>query len=120
MNKCLTISVKSELDVIAARMAVRDLARSIGMNLGDQARISLATSSVAFAMGMGKPYQGQIRAECLQTKERSGVQVTCTQLDGTSDSAPGGWGDARWMVDEMTVAKLPLRHWCITLVKWKE
>ena len=46
MNQKQTIHIDTELDLISARMRVRNLARSLGFNPPDQARISLATSSL--------------------------------------------------------------------------
>jgi serine/threonine-protein kinase RsbT len=41
------ISIRTDLDIIAARMAARDTARRIGFNAIDQARIAAATSELA-------------------------------------------------------------------------
>ena len=48
-----TFVVREDYDVIISRSAVRELARSIGMRTADQARISLAASSAARALGIG-------------------------------------------------------------------
>ncbi len=40
------ISIRSDLDIIAARIAARDVARKLGFNAIDQARISTATSEL--------------------------------------------------------------------------
>lgn len=114
-----TINIRTEIDVIAARMYVRELARSVGMNLGDQARISLATSSLAHTLGVGVTHPGQITLEHLRRDERQGVRVVCTEKnDQPRDLASVALGDTRWMVDECTIEKLPSDGWQVTLIKW--
>ena len=49
MNDIQTIEIHNRFDIIEARMQVRTLARKLGLDLFDQARISLAASTVAIA-----------------------------------------------------------------------
>jgi len=44
MNDIQSLAIENQLDIIEARMRVRLLARDSGLDLFDQARISLATS----------------------------------------------------------------------------
>ncbi|NJN65986.1 MAG: anti-sigma regulatory factor [Chloroflexaceae bacterium] len=41
------ISIRSDLDIIAARMAAREIARKLGFSAVDQARIATATSELS-------------------------------------------------------------------------
>ncbi|HSJ58875.1 MAG TPA: ATP-binding protein, partial [Anaerolineae bacterium] len=54
------IAIQNELDIIEARMHVRKLAREAGLDLFDQARISLATSTMAIILGLEKSGNGSI------------------------------------------------------------
>jgi hypothetical protein len=53
VDRVRTIPIMSQADIYAARMTTRQVAIEIGMNLIDQARISLATSSLATCLKMG-------------------------------------------------------------------
>ena len=121
MNEGQTIAVHSEADVILARSLVRKLARENGFNVMDQARISLATSSLAHTLGLGGTQRGQIMLECLEDGARSrGVQVVCIKTGGArDDSEPGMFSDVRLMVDQLTVKELPADDLQVTLVKWR-
>lgn len=120
MDEEHSVTIKSEVDVITARMYVRDVARGLGMNLGDQARISLAASSLAHAIGLGKTHHGQITIHCMHEGDnaRAGVRVTCVRMGQPYVLEPGRLGEARWMVDELTVEERPPDELRITVVKW--
>ena len=119
MGKDQTITVDSESDVILARTQVRDLARALGMNLADQARVSLATSSLAKALGLGGMYRGQMTIESCCAGKRTGVRVVCAKNDDARyDLAPGAFGETKWLVDELTLAPLPSNGLQVTLIKW--
>ncbi len=117
MNHSQTITVRSEVDVVIARMKVREMARELGMPLADQARISLATSSLAGALEMGKARHGQITMDCLRNGDRMGVRVICVKKEGAAYT-PGNLGDTRWMVDELIIETLPSLDMQVTLIKW--
>jgi hypothetical protein len=72
-SRCLII--RSEDDLIHARLQTRLLAKLAGLSTVDQARISLAVSSLAHIIGMGDTYPGQIILNRIDNHERSGVQV---------------------------------------------
>lgn len=120
MNHIKTMRVASESDIMLLRMQVRDLARAIGMALVDQARISLAASSAAKAIGLGVTHQGQATIDDCCRDGRTGVRVVCTGQNGKADTTPSGLGDARWMVDEFTFETLPSNQVQVILVKWRE
>jgi len=120
MSHTKTMSVANESDIVLLRMQVRDLARAIGMTLADQARISLAASAVAKAIGLGTTHRGQVTLSDCSRDGRTGVRVVCTSKNGKTDHTPGALGDARWMVDELTFETLPSKEVQVTLVKWRE
>jgi anti-sigma regulatory factor (Ser/Thr protein kinase) len=114
-----TIVVQSEIDIITARMHVREMARKLGMNLGDQARISLAASSLAHVLGLGGTKPGQIVMECICKNGRMGVQVMCIERNGAGHAdSTVSFGDTHWMVDEFCVERSPSNDLQVTLVKW--
>ena len=120
MTQSQTIVVNNESDIVMLRMQVRDLARSVGLNLADQARISLAASSVVKAIGLGITRHGKITMDSCQSEDRVGVRIVCTEENGSDQhSAPPSLGETRWMVDELTLETLPHDRLQVTLVKWR-
>lgn len=115
MSHTKTVTVANESDIVLLRMQVRDLARAMGLNLADQARISLAASSAAKAIGLGVAHPGQAKVEDCNCEGRIGVRVICTSKDGTRRAL----GDAKWMVDEYSFETLPTSEIQVTLVKWR-
>ena len=115
-----TLTIATESDIVLLRMYVRDLAHAVGLNLADQARISLAASSVAKAVGLGNSYPGQVTASDCSRDGRTGVQVVCTARNDKMDRASSALRDAKWMVDELTLENVPSSMVQVTLLKWRE
>jgi len=114
-----TITVRKDFDVIVARSRVRDLARNLGLRTTDQARISLATSSAARALGLGASYQGEIVIEGVNGKERVCVRVTCRTEGGARDNVTEAtFSEARFMIDEITVQTLS-NGTQVIMVQWR-
>ena len=118
MTEQTALTVRGEFDVIVARSRVRDLARETGMNTSDQACISLATSSTARALGLGKAHTGQILMEGIVAGERTGVRVVCTAMNGGDSGLARSMEEARMMTDDLTVEVSPENETLVTLVKW--
>lgn len=121
MGEKLTITVRSDSGIITARMRVRELARSSGFGILDQARISLATSSSAYVLGLGKVGEDRIVMDCFRDGERVGLRVCCIKTEASAEGiSPGDFGDTRWMVDDLRVEAHPAGGVQVVLVKWKE
>ena len=119
MDESQTISVETEFDVFMARMQVRKLARAIGFDITTQARVALATSSLARALRLGETHQGQVIIDCLGDEQRSGMRIACRAIKGTDfEVGSRAFTDVRWLVDELTVEELPSNDLRVTLVKW--
>ena len=118
MSEQTVLTVRGEFDIIVARSRVRDLARATGMNTTDQACISLATSSTARALGLGKAHTGQILIEEITAGERAGVRVVCTTMNGGKNGPSRSIQEARMMTDDLTIEISPENETLITLVKW--
>ena len=119
MSEERTLTIRNSSDAIIARAEVRKLAQRRGLDLAGQARISLATYSLASALGIGIRYSGQVIIDLLAKGERIGVSVACiTPEDVEVDFAPEAFSDVRWMVDELIVETLPSRAVKVTLIQW--
>jgi hypothetical protein len=108
MSDRRTITVQGRPDVKEARMHVRTLAREAGLDLFDQSRISLATSTVAIILGMEKVVaHGQITMGQVNDGGRIGVQVVCTRATRSlPDLANNVLNDAGQMVDDFSVESM--------------
>lgn len=121
MDNSKTITVQEEFDIISARMYARELARAIGFNLVDQARISLATSSSARALGVDRAARDciTITMERLGNDGRTGVRVICVKPNAEEvNLSSHAFSDMRRMVDELAVETLPPSDVQVTLIKW--
>ena len=107
MNKTQTIAVQTESDIFTARMQVRELARAIGFDLTNQARVAQATSSLARALRLGKTQQGQVVIDCLNRDECLRVRVACTTANNIDFKAgTRAFRDVQWLVDELAIEEL--------------
>jgi len=119
MNDTCTITTTSVHDIMAARAKVRELARRKGLGITEQARISLAASSMADVLGLGTQRQGQIAINSIVEEERTGVRVTCTATkDARQALTPAQLDVHQLLVDELTVETLPSDDVQITLIQW--
>lgn len=118
-----TIFVDTNLSIISARAEIRKLARSAGLNTADQARISLATSTLAHFLDLGGQHNGEIHFECLNHGQKPGVRVICVTQgrQGPTElrsETSGTLSKLRWMVDELDIQYLPENEVQITMIKW--
>ncbi|HDQ73299.1 MAG TPA: hypothetical protein ENN19_14585 [Chloroflexi bacterium] len=119
MNESQTIAVQSEFDVFTARMQVRKLARAMGFDITNQARVALATSSLARALRLGEIYRGKVVIDCLEGNERPGMRVVCRALDSANfEIGARAFTDVKWLVDDLTIEELPSSDLQVTLIKW--
>jgi len=119
MNESQTIAVQTEFDVFMARMQVRKLARTIGFDITNQARIALATSSLARVLRLGEMHQGQVMIDYLGEEEHSGLRVSCTAIISPDfEIGPRAFTDVKWLVDELTIEELSSSNVQVTLIKW--
>jgi len=121
MDKSQILPVHTEADVILARLQVRNLARESGFNIMDQARIALATSSLAHALNLGGSNQGRITIGNIQNDHQTcGVQVICEVSSGASyDRHPKNLGEVKIIVDQLSIEALSPKGFQVTLIKWR-
>lgn len=122
MDNNQPLQLANEFDVITARVHARELARREGFGITDQARISLAISSLAHKLGLGFSHRGQVEMQCQRRDQRVAMRI-CIIMEDTPDLDPiiNNLERLRWMfmVDELEaeryggVAK-------ITAVKWSD
>lgn len=121
-----TIQIDAEPDIVSARMHVRNLARRLGFSTKDQARISLATSSLAHFLDVGGKYRGEITFGCSNgnsgaAEDAVAMHVICTVFCANPKYQINkrGLSKVQWMVDDLAVKSLPSDDVQVTLIKWK-
>jgi serine/threonine-protein kinase RsbT len=81
-NEVRRIPIHSDLDIVAARVEGRSLARELGFGIIDQARIATAISELARNVVL-YAQSGQIILQRLDSDGRIGLQIVC------QDRGPG-------------------------------
>jgi hypothetical protein len=119
VGETYTITTANVHDIMAARAKVREMARRKGLGITDQARISLATSSLADVLGIGTRRLGQIAVDGLDEKDRAGIRVICTATqDARRDLTSDQLDVHQLLVDELAVETLPSSDVQVTLIQW--
>jgi hypothetical protein len=112
-----TMAVRTEFDLYWAQMQVRRLARAIGFDTTNQARVALATSSLARALRLGETQQGRVTIGRLGGVERWGMRVACRSPNNVSlETGSQPFRAVRWLVDELIVEELSPDSLQVTLV----
>jgi hypothetical protein len=116
------IVIRSEVDIISARMAVREFARHCGLGLTEQSCISLAAASVAHSMGLGRESNsgGVMVIEYFENGHHQGVRVKCIKheaAEGDGD-AVNHLGNSRFLVDDVELKMGSSEGIEIAVTKW--
>jgi serine/threonine-protein kinase RsbT len=114
-----SVPIQNRGDIVESRMQVRTVAREAGLDPLDQARISLATSTMAAILGLEDATGSEITIGYQQNNGRPGVRVTCIRKSALlHDLAWSVLDDARRMVDDLQVETSADSGIKVTLVKW--
>jgi serine/threonine-protein kinase RsbT len=127
-----TIFISSDLDVVMARIEARKLAKQMGFNTADQARISLAASELARALSWNNEAPGEIVFSPTSQNGQQGIQVVCFVKREFIEVAPNGdlsprqeisipnrcLTGARQLVDESFVKEQGDQKAQLVLIKW--
>lgn len=126
------INIQSDLDIVAARMAARDMAKTMGFGAIDQARIATAISELARNIYLYAG-EGAVTVSEVQQGIRKGLQVVCedqgpgiddiplVMQDGYTTSKGMGMGlpGARRLMDDFELISISGQGTKITCRKWK-
>ncbi|MBN1993193.1 MAG: hypothetical protein JW953_10855 [Anaerolineae bacterium] len=130
MSIASRISVSSDLDVVMARMEARKIAKEMGFNTADQARISLAASELARALSWNNDAPGEIVFSNATQNEQRGFQVSCLvkrehiphrghkHLAQNMSIPKRCLIGACQLVDESNIKELNDHQAQVTLIKW--
>lgn len=123
MSESRSISISNETDIINARQQTRQMAKDAGLPIIDQARISLAVSSIAHLVGLGNEFPGKIVLNRILENQRSGVQVVW-MMDHHPENAiqvnEVKGSHISMMVDEINIQDSQEAGTTITAMIWSE
>ncbi len=125
------IYVNNDLDIVIARLQTRELAKKMGFNTADQARISLAASEMARVLAwMTRNKSSEMIISNIQKNDQQGLQVISlvkrdylpqnnkpNNLDEISVPGRSLVGACR-LVDESVIEPHNDQHAQVTLIKW--
>lgn len=116
--------IYNDLDIVTARSAVREVARSLGFGTIDQARIATAVSEVARMIFL-QAGKGQVIAREIEQHGRRGIEIECHAQSSafagqpaTVGPTPGELPGVRRLVDDYVVRSqagqtvIVCRKWC--------
>ena len=121
MDRVRTIPIMSQADIYAARMTTRQVAIEIGMNLIDQARISLATSSLANCLKMGgtSVLPDQILINSIIQGAQTGIRlVFITRHPSRRNCLDEELAKIHDVFDVQQIEDTPENALRVTLIKW--
>jgi hypothetical protein len=123
VDRVRTIPIMSQADIYAARMTTRQVAIEIGMNLIDQARISLATSSLANCLKMGgiTALPDQILINNIVQDQQIGIQlVFFTRNPSRRACLDEELAKINGVFDTQKIEVTPENALRVTLIKWNK
>jgi serine/threonine-protein kinase RsbT len=131
MAESLHFQILNDLDIVMARVEGRNLARSLGFGVIDQARVATAISELTrnIVLYAGK---GTVTLRPVETPQRRGLEIVCADSgpgiadvglvmrDGYSSRRGLGMGlpGTRRLMDEFEIRSKPGEGTVITARKW--
>lgn len=115
------VQVDSEQDIVLVRMEARQIARRAGLNLASQASISLATSSLAYLLGLNAGQSAEFTVTICANDGRSGVQIVYqAEVPENFQICENPFREVSWLVDELRVDMTQPNQLSVTAIKWNE
>lgn len=132
MGDPTTVIIASDLDVVTARQAGRELAAQVGFSPGDQTVIAAAISEIARNIIM-YARRGEVELRLATEADRAGVIIVATDQgpgitdielymqDGVSTSGGLGLGlgGSKRLMDEFHIDSVPGSGTKVTMKKWR-
>ncbi len=126
-----TLLIRSDLDIVSARVEGRDMAKSLGFGTIDQARIATAISELARNIVLYAS-EGTVTLRVIERGLRKGVEVVCedhgpgienvgmVMQDGYSTSRGLGMGlpGAKRLMDDFEITSRVGEGTRVTVRKW--
>jgi hypothetical protein len=114
--------IHGDVDIVNARMAVREYARHLGFSLTDQSCVSMASSSLAYKLELGREGAGggEILIEPYKNHQRSGIRVRCikNKANDSDQNVINNMGNSRWLVDDIEIKPALENGLEVIVIKW--
>jgi serine/threonine-protein kinase RsbT len=131
MSRDRTVPIRSDLDIVTARVEGRELAKELGFGVIDQARIATAISELTRNIVQYADH-GEATMRPIEVAGRVGIEVVCqdegpgiadiemAMQDGFSTSSSLGMGmpGTRRLMDEFEVESVIGVGTTVTIRKW--
>ena len=131
MSSERSVAIRSDLDIVTARVEGRDLAKALGFGVIDQARIATAISELTRNI-VQYAEEGEAVMRPLRVAGRVGIEISCSDegpgisdvdlamQDGysTSNSLGMGMPGAQRLMDEFEIRSVVGVGTCVTIRKW--
>ena len=131
MAESLHFQILNDLDIVVARVEGRNLARSLGFGVIDQARVATAISELTRNIVLYAD-KGTVTLRPIETPQRRGLEIVCADSgpgiadvslvmrDGYSSRRGLGMGlpGTRRLMDEFEIRSKPGEGTVITARKW--
>jgi hypothetical protein len=117
----LVLTIHNITDIIAIRLEVRKLARRAGLDLASQASIALATSTLAYLLGLENCRFGRVemRSRVHEDSGFPGVQLALfVPKESAASLTNTSLNEVRWLVDDIELDQSGEDYAAITVVKW--
>lgn len=113
--------VHNPVDIIALRMEVRQIARRAGLGLVGQSSFSIATSNLAYKIGLDARPGGCVKVGHQQNGTRVGILLMMTLPIHPGEQFAKDLSDEFYMlVDKIDIHTTPENVVIISMVKWEE
>jgi hypothetical protein len=115
--------VRSDADIVNARMAVRNFAGHCGFNSRDQACISLISSSLVNFLGLATKLHSvsvEMLIEYFESGQKHGVRVTCTKQRAVTNDwqVMNSLGNSYMLVDDIQMKPASPNGIEVIVTKW--
>lgn len=131
MAEAKQVVIKNDLDIVTARVEGRNLARTLGFGVIDQARIATAISELARNIVLYAK-TGQVTVRPIENMRQRGIEVVCTDngpgitdvalvmREGYSSRRGLGMGlpGTKRLMDEFEISSQPGVGTTVTVRKW--
>jgi hypothetical protein len=124
------IHIEGELSIVVVRMQARDMAKKIGFNSEDQARVSIAASELARLNAWGSHRSGEITLAATNESDCQGLELAClVDLKYVPGGDQSSWANetsvskrrlisACQLVDKTNIEAHDNKQARVVLVKW--
>lgn len=112
--------IHNPVDIIALRMGVRQIARQAGLGLVGQSSLSIATSNLAYKVGLDTHAGGRVKVGRQQDGSRVGVRLVMSMpIMPDEIIAPNLSQEMHLLVDKIDIEIKQDNVMVISMMKWE-